>query len=103
MSKVISRVVAVFTGLLFGTLAFGQEPEMVVQAINLAPLGASVAIGLAAYGAASGQGRTVAAALEGLSRNPQAKDAMNTPMILGLVFMEFQALLGFVIAYLLLN
>ena len=36
-------------------------------------------------------------ALEGIARNPNAKDSLFQPFILGLVFMEFQALLGFVI------
>ncbi len=102
MSKIFLNVAAVFVGLIVGTAAFGAD-GMVSDVVNLAPLGAALAIGLAAFGAASGQGRAVTAALEGISRNPGATDKMFMPMILGLVFMEFQALLGFVVAFLALG
>ena len=70
---------------------------------GLFALAAAFAIGIAAFGAARGQGNAAGKALEGIARNPSAADKIFTPMILGLVFMEFQALLGFVIAFLILN
>lgn len=51
-------------------------------------LGGGVAMGLAALGCGMGQGKATAAALEGIARNPQAASKIQTPMILGLVFME---------------
>ncbi len=69
--------------------------------MGLIALASGLAIGLAALGAATGQGKAVSSAVDGIARNPSSKDQVFTPMILGLVFMEFQALMGFIIAILL--
>ena len=61
-------------------------------------IGAGLAIGLAALGAAMGQGRASAAALEGIARNPNAADKIFTPMIIGLALMESIAIYGLLIA-----
>ncbi len=66
--------------------------------LGLAKLAAGIAIGLGAAGAATAQGRAASSALEGIARNPSSKGEVFVPMILALVFMEFQALLSFVIA-----
>lgn len=60
---------------------------------------AAIAIAFAALGGAIGQGLVGSAAMEGIGRNPNAKDKMQTPMILGLVFIETVVLFGFVIAF----
>ena len=62
-------------------------------------LGAGVAIAVAAFGAALGQGRVGAAAMESIGRNPNAADRIQLPMILGLAFIEALALYAFVIAF----
>ena len=82
---------------MFSGLALAQGDAGAASA-SLVPIGAGLAIGLAAFGAATAQGRTAESVLGGIARNPSAKDAMFQPFILSLVFMEFQALLGFVIA-----
>jgi len=64
-------------------------------------LAAGVAIAVAAFGAALGQGRVGAAAMESIGRNPNAADKIFLPLILGLAFIEALALYGFVIAFLL--
>ena len=64
-------------------------------------LAAGIAIGAAAIGAALGQGRGMAAAMESIGRNPNAADRLQTPMILGLAFIEALAIYAFVIAFLL--
>ena len=61
-------------------------------------IGAGLAIGLAALGAALGQGRASAAALEGIARNPNASKEIFTPMIIGLALMESIAIYGLLIA-----
>ncbi|MFK7826492.1 MAG: ATP synthase F0 subunit C [Oligoflexales bacterium] len=66
---------------------------------GLIALGAALAIGMGAMGAAGGQGRAASSALEGIARNPGARGDIFTPFMLGLVFMEFQALLSFAIAF----
>jgi F-type H+-transporting ATPase subunit c len=64
-------------------------------------LAAGLAIAVAAFGAALGQGRAVAAAMESIGRNPNAADRIQTPMILGLAFIEALAIYALVIAFLL--
>lgn len=68
-----------------------------------AALGASLAIGIAAFGGAMGQGRATASAVEGIARNPGAKDALFTPMILGLVLIESLVIYALVIAFMLVG
>lgn len=99
MKGFFGKVAMAFGGLFLSSLAFAQDAAAAAHAGNSwVPIGAGLTMGLAAFGAASAQGRTATAALEGIARNPNAKDALFQPFILGLVFMEFQALLGFVIA-----
>lgn len=98
MKTFLVRMVAALSGLLFSGLAFAQDASSAGGSYGWVPIGAGLAIGLAAFGAASAQGRTATAALESIGRNPSSKDSLFLPFILGLVFMEFQALLGFVIA-----
>src|SRR5215467_5274394 len=62
-------------------------------------LAAGLAIGIGALGAALGQGRMAASAMESIGRNPNAADKIQLPMILGLAFIEALALYAFVIAF----
>lgn len=62
-------------------------------------LGAGLGLGIAAAIGALGQGRAVAAAMEGISRNPGASDKMFLPLILGLVFMESLVIYVLVVAF----
>lgn len=64
-----------------------------------ASLGAALAIGLAAFGGSLGQGKTAAAALEGIARNPTAQPKIFVPMIIGLALIESLVLYAFVIAF----
>lgn len=64
-------------------------------------LGSGLAIAIAAFGAALGLGRMAAAAMESIGRNPNAREQIFIPMVLGLAFIEALALYGLVIAYLL--
>lgn len=62
------------------------------------PIGAALAIGLAAIGGALGQGRAASAALESIGRNPSAAGKLLVPMVLSLVFVETLVIFAFVIA-----
>lgn len=88
-------------GALMSTVALAQGDSEGVM--NLVPLGSALAIGLAVLGAGPGQGRAAAAALEGMARNPNSYDKVFTPMILALALIEFQAIMGFIIAFLLMG
>lgn len=61
-------------------------------------IGAALAISIAAFGGALGQGKTAAAALEGIGRNPSAQGKIFVPMIIGLALIESLVLYAFVIA-----
>jgi F-type H+-transporting ATPase subunit c len=94
---------------LFSLAAFADGPEAAGLAANqwdksmAGFIGAALAIGVAAFGGALGQGRIGAAALEGIARNPGASGKITTPMILGLALVESLVLYAFVIAFLLYN
>jgi F-type H+-transporting ATPase subunit c len=66
-----------------------------------AALAAGFAIGIGALGGTLGQGRAVASALEGVSRNPGAASKIQPQLILGLALIESLVLFAFAIAYLL--
>ena len=59
----------------------------------------AIAIGLAALGGGMGQGRAVAAALEGICRNPNSAGKVLVPMILGLAFIESLVVFALIIAF----
>lgn len=63
-------------------------------------LGAALGVGLAAFGCGLAQGKVGAAAMDGLARNPQARDAMFVPMILALVFIETLVIFTFALSFL---
>lgn len=94
---------------LLSTVAFAEESVEVATATasvgNSIYYGfaAAIVMGLAALGGAIGQGLVGSTAMEGIGRNPNAKDKMQTPMILGLVFIETLALFAFVIAILIMG
>ncbi len=66
-------------------------------------LGAAIAIGLGTAGAATAQGNAAKAALEGIARNPMSRGDVFVPLIISLAFMEFQALLSFIVALMLVG
>jgi F-type H+-transporting ATPase subunit c len=66
---------------------------------GLVAIGAGIAIAGAAFGAALGQGRAVAAAMESIGRNPNSADRIQTPMIIGIAFIEALAIYALVIAF----
>jgi F-type H+-transporting ATPase subunit c len=81
-----------------GTALAQEGAESVKGWIALA---AGLAIGISALGAALGQGRAVASAMESIGRNPNSADRIQTPMIIGLALMEALAIYGLIIAFLL--
>lgn len=66
---------------------------------GLIALAAGLGLGIAAVGAGLGQGRAVAAAMESIGRNPNSADRIQTPMIIGIAFMEALAIYALVIAF----
>jgi F-type H+-transporting ATPase subunit c len=75
--------------------AAGGLPPDVKMAIAI---GAGIGIAIAAFGGALGQGRGLAAALDGIARNPAAAGKMFGPMIIGLAMIESLVIYAFVIS-----
>lgn len=101
----MSKLARVFVSMmaLASVPAFAQEGAAASSGNGMAFLGAALAIGLAVLGGATGQGKAAAAAFEGIGRNPQSSDKMFTPLLLGLALIEFQTIMAFIIAILLVN
>ena len=105
MKLKLGKLFAVLSGLMVSSFAFAQEGAAVAptSTSGLVAVGSALAIGLAALGGTLGQGRAADAALSGIARNPTAADKVFTPMIIALALIEFQAIMGFIIAILWYN
>lgn len=66
---------------------------------SLTPLAAGLAIGLAAFGGALAQGKVGGAAMDGIARNPQARQDMFVPMIIGLALIESLVIYALLISF----
>lgn len=66
---------------------------------GLIALAAGLAIGIAAFGGALGQGKAAGAALDGIARNPAAQGKIFVPMIIGLALIESLVIYALVIAF----
>ena len=99
MKSLVKKLGWVVGGLVTSTLAFGAEGAA-VDGTGLWALGSGLAIGLAAIGGTLGQGKAASAALEGIARNPASRGEVFMPMIIALALIEFQAIMGFIIAFL---
>ena len=98
MSLAIIALVVLFSGVVMAAAeASGAAGDGSTKAALAIAAGLAIAIG--AFGAALGQGRMAAAAMESIGRNPNAADRIQLPMILGLAFIEALALYAFVIAF----
>ena len=93
--RILQSVFMVLAVLCFAIPAFAADGG--AAAISLAPIGAGVGMALAAGLCGLGEGRAVGSACEALARNPGARAAIQTFMIIGLVFIEFLSMMTFVI------
>lgn len=98
----VSKLFVAVAAMLVSGVAFaeGADAGVVGSGAGLVAIGSALAMGLAAIGATGGQGKAAGSALEGIARNPGSKDAVFVPLLLSLAFIEFPALLGFLIAFL---
>lgn len=95
MLRKVLTVIAFMT--VFASVAMADEGAAAGD--HYASLGAGLAIGIAAFGGSLGQGKTAAAALEGIARNPAAQGKIFVPMIISLALIESLVLYAFVIAF----
>ncbi|MGC2620134.1 MAG: ATP synthase F0 subunit C [Acidobacteriaceae bacterium] len=81
--------------LCMATPAFAQSSSS--PAASWVPIGAGIGMAIASGLCGLGQGRATASAAEALARNPGARDAIQTLLVLGLAFIESLALFTLVI------
>ena len=111
MSKRVYSTLGLMVAMLAVTAvpAFAQEgtgaPSGSAAAATVAMwsiITAGFALGIAAFGGALGQGKAVAAAAEGIARNPSASGEIRGALILGLVLIESLVIYAFVVSLILL-
>jgi F-type H+-transporting ATPase subunit c len=100
MRKYLMLFAATLASLLGPGAAMAQEAAAAGESTKAGvAIAAGLAIAIGSFGAALGQGRAVAAAMESIGRNPNAADRIQTPMIIGIAFMEALAIYALVIAF----
>ena len=99
MRQKILLLLTGLAGLLTAAPAFAQGSAAAAgpTGTGLAAIGAGIGMAIAAGLCGIGQGKAAASACEGVARNPGARPAIFTFMILGLIFIESLALYTFVI------
>lgn len=101
MKNFSKKMIVALAATMVAAPAFAQEATAAVTATSdkgLVSIAAALAIGVAAFAGAMAQGKTAAAALEGISRNPAASGKILTPMIIGLALIESLVIYALLIA-----
>ena len=107
--KLIVTVLTIVSVLAVSALAFAQQDPETAKAVAKSEAGKWIAIAaglgmaIAAFGGALGQGRTASMFLEGVARNPGARDKMFVPMIIGLALIESLVIYSLLISFALLD
>ena len=78
--------------------AFGQTTTT-NNGVAWGPLAAAFVLGISAAAGAIGQSRAIAAACEGIARNPGAAGAIRLAMIIGLALIESLVIYALLIAF----
>lgn len=100
MKNTAKQLLAVAATSLVANAAMAQEAAAQAGGNNgMIAIGAGIAIGVAALGGALGQGKTAAAALDGIARNPAAQPKIFTPMIIALALIESLVIYALVVAF----
>lgn len=90
-----------FKAITLGLISMLAAPALAMAegvASEYAPIGAGIAIGVAALGGAMGQGKVASAIAEAIGRNPSAAGKLQLPFFVGLALIESLVILGFVVA-----
>ena len=97
----VALVLVVVAGAAFGQDAatspniLGPQPNV----IRWGAIGAAFVLGIAAAAGAIGQSRAIAAACEGIARNPSAAGAIRLSMIIGLALIESLVIYALLLAF----
>ena len=100
MKRILSYLITGGLILISSCLAYAEEATQMEESgsSGLYALAAGLAIAIAAFGGALGQGRVGAAAMEGIARNPQSQKTMFIPMIIVLALIESFVIFSFAVA-----
>jgi len=93
MKNIFRKLIVLAPALLLPAISFASEGG---SEGGYGPIGAALAIGMAALGGTLGQGKALSAGLEGIARNPQAN--IFIPMVVGLALIESLVILSWLIA-----
>ena len=93
----LQYVFMVLAALCFAAPVFAQSGS--TPSASLIPIGAGLAMGLAAGLCGLGQGRAVGSAVEALARNPGTRPGIMLFLVLGLAFIESLTLFTMVIVF----
>ena len=94
-------VLVSFATVLASVPAFAEDVAAHTAAVGdrgLVAIGLALLLGLGVLSATSAQGKVGAAAMEGLARNPQARNALFVPMIVVLALIESLFILTWLVA-----
>ena len=86
--KKLNYLLGAAVAFLMPAMAFAEDAAAAHADRPFYAIAKGFAVGIAALGCALGQGKIVSAALEGIARNPGAREQIFTPMLLGVVFVE---------------
>jgi len=104
MRNILPRLFVFLVILLSAAPAFAAEEMADGGSVRgVIAIATAIAIALAAFGGALGQGTAVNAAMQGIARNPSAAGKIMTNMIIGLAMIESLVIYGLVIAFMLLG
>ena len=93
----LQYVFMTLAALCFAMPVFAQSGS---AAIDMAPIGVGLGMGLAAGLCGLGQGRAVGSTTEALARNPGTRAGLMTFLIIGLAFIESLTLFTFAMVWL---
>jgi F-type H+-transporting ATPase subunit c len=101
MKRTFLGIFVAVVGLFLAAPAYAQEAagEAAYSSVHWVALTAGFSMAIASAVCAIAQGRAVAAACEGVARNPGARPAIQFFLILGLVLIESLALYTFAIIF----
>lgn len=87
--------------LTMSNLALAAEEPLGQEVKKFISLACGLAIAIAAFGGALGQGMAIYKGLEGIARNPEAQPKIFIPMIVGLALIESLVIYALVISIML--
>ena len=94
-------VVTLMAGAAFAQPATTAPAGAGAAGVRWGLISAAFVLGVAAFAGALGQGRAIAASVEGIARNPGAAPAIRLAMIIGLALIESLVIYALVLAFVL--